>query len=119
MYEYSVRIDWGDGQKSGGTLKANAQNTFDIAGTHTYGTTGFYTLTVTITEVGGQSVTVTHSSPWTPERWPHQRTPAGSASEEGFSLVLPSGMWALSCRNPGGPPQGSTIGSALTSGNCF
>jgi ELWxxDGT repeat protein len=56
--DFTLLIGWGDGQKSNGTLKANAQKTFDIAGTHTYSTTGSYTLTVTITEVGGQSVMV-------------------------------------------------------------
>ena len=56
--DFTLLIDWGDGQKSNGTLKANARKTFDISGTHKYTATGSYTLTVTITEKGGQTIAI-------------------------------------------------------------
>jgi ELWxxDGT repeat protein len=61
--EFTVKINWGDGQTSNGTLtpgpgSTSALKLFAIGGTHKYTATGFYTLTITLTEVGGLTVTI-------------------------------------------------------------
>jgi hypothetical protein len=56
--DFTVTIDWGDGQTSAGLLRADPKAGLDIVGTHTYKAVGSYTLKVTITETGGDTVTV-------------------------------------------------------------
>jgi hypothetical protein len=44
----TATIDWGDGQKSPGTVAANPAGSFDITGNHAYAEEGTYTVTVTV-----------------------------------------------------------------------
>ena len=59
--EFTATIDWGDSSSSAGTVTqpGGTGTVFDVAGTHTYASSGGYTVTVTISDPGGASATVT------------------------------------------------------------
>ncbi len=59
--DFSAQIAWGDGSSSAGTVAAAAGGGFDVTSTHTYSVAGSYTVTASITDVGG-STTTTHST---------------------------------------------------------
>src|SRR4029453_15173965 len=51
-------INWGDlTLPTPGTVTANATGGFDVSGAHTYTSTGTFTVTTTIIDVGGSSAT--------------------------------------------------------------
>jgi hypothetical protein len=59
---YSATIDWGDGNTSSTaygtiTLTSDGQGGFNVNNTHSYSTSGAYTVSVTVTEIGGSQVT--------------------------------------------------------------
>jgi ELWxxDGT repeat protein len=56
--DFTVTIDWGDGQTSAGLVRVDPKGGFDVVGTHTYKAVGLYTLKVVITETGGDAVTI-------------------------------------------------------------
>jgi hypothetical protein len=51
--DFSATIAWGDGITTAGTVSANGGGSFSVSGAHTYAEEGTYSLTVTITDVGG------------------------------------------------------------------
>lgn len=53
--DYTATIHWGDGTTSTGTISGH----FTVTGSHTYASTGTRTISVTINDVGGASVTAT------------------------------------------------------------
>ena len=55
---YSATINWGDGNTTSGTV-ASAGRGFSVTGSHTYTTSGTYTLTITITHGDGLVMTGT------------------------------------------------------------
>jgi carbonic anhydrase/acetyltransferase-like protein (isoleucine patch superfamily) len=58
--EYVVTIQWGDGDSSTGAVTAVGVGSFEVAGSHTYGTAGDRTITVSI--VDGRGGTASASS---------------------------------------------------------
>lgn len=59
--DYSATIDWGDGGTSSGTVAASGSG-FTVAGTHAYTELGVHTVTITIDDAGGSTVTTsTHT----------------------------------------------------------
>jgi hypothetical protein len=58
LADFSATINWGDGQASAGVIAANGHGGFDVSSNHTYAEEGSFTITVTIQDVGGSSVTV-------------------------------------------------------------
>jgi hypothetical protein len=56
--DYKVRINWGDGKTSNGTVKQAAGH-FAVTGSHTYGRPGTHKITVKIVDDGGSTATVT------------------------------------------------------------
>jgi fibronectin type 3 domain-containing protein len=57
---FSATIDWGLGEgQDGGTIVSTGGGNFDVTGSHTYIEEGTYTVTVTISNVDGGTVTVT------------------------------------------------------------
>jgi hypothetical protein len=57
--DFTATIDWGDGSAtSAGTVTTNPKAGFDVTGTHTYSAKGFYTITVSVRDVGGSTTTV-------------------------------------------------------------
>jgi hypothetical protein len=82
--DYSASIDWGDGARTAGVISA-AAGRFQVAGEHTYSHPGSFKVTVTITDKGGSSATV--SGPAVAPMAPGQPTPHGRATLRG----VPSG----------------------------
>jgi hypothetical protein len=59
---YRASIAWGDGNTSPGTITANPNGSFNVAGTHTYVQAGTYAVRVTIEDAGGSIVTAAGSA---------------------------------------------------------
>jgi Tol biopolymer transport system component len=60
--DYSATISWGDGATSTGLVAKNPIGAgFVMAGAHQYAKAGTYTVTLTIDDRGGSSVTATHT----------------------------------------------------------
>jgi phospholipase C len=55
---YTAQINWGDGHVTAGTVSIDSQGRFNVFGLNTYARDGSYTVTVTIRDDGGASVTV-------------------------------------------------------------
>jgi hypothetical protein len=53
--DYSVSLNWGDGQTSAGAVSAAAGGGFDIRGTHTFAAARAYTVTSSVTKVNGRT----------------------------------------------------------------
>jgi len=61
--DFSASIDWGDGTSSAGVITGGPGNLpYTVSGSHTYASTGFFTVTTTITDVGGSTTTATCSN---------------------------------------------------------
>jgi len=56
LSDFSATINWGDGNITAGTV-TGANGAYAVSGSHTYATTGTFTITTTIKDVGGQTVT--------------------------------------------------------------
>ncbi|PYS85384.1 MAG: hypothetical protein DMF67_01605 [Acidobacteria bacterium] len=54
--DFTAIIDWGDGTTSAGTITPNASGGFDVTGAHTYTGAGVFTITTSIRDVGGSSI---------------------------------------------------------------
>ena len=66
LSNYTVTIDWGDpdpntgaADTTTGTITANGGGLFTVSGTHVYQAASAYTITITIKDIGGSSVSVT------------------------------------------------------------
>jgi hypothetical protein len=55
--DYTATIDWGDISSSSGTVTGPNGGPFTVSGSHTYSTTGTFTVTVSIADVGGSKAT--------------------------------------------------------------
>jgi hypothetical protein len=53
LSDFSATIDWGDGTVTAGTVTGAAGGPYTVGGAHTYATTGIFTITTTIHDVGG------------------------------------------------------------------
>jgi hypothetical protein len=66
--EFTALIDWGDGSTSSPadgqqvTISGPSNGTFTVSGTHTYATSGAFSVSVQINDKGGQSTTVFSSA---------------------------------------------------------
>ena len=56
---YTATITWGDGSTSPGTVTANGQGGFNVAGSHEFTVEGYHSITIQIVDVGGSMATVT------------------------------------------------------------
>jgi hypothetical protein len=61
LSQFTALIDWGDSSTSAGTITqtGGTGTAFDVSGSHTYGSSGGFTVTVTISDTGGGSAVVT------------------------------------------------------------
>jgi hypothetical protein len=55
--DYTATIDWGDISVSPGTVSGPVGGPFTVSGSHTYATTGPFTITVSIADAGGSKTT--------------------------------------------------------------
>ena len=53
--DFTATIDWGDGSSSAGDVSANGSGGFDVNGSHTYASTGPYTVKVHVADDGGST----------------------------------------------------------------
>ena len=60
--DFTATINWGDGSSTAGTIVAQSGGGFAVDGTHTYADEGKYTVSVTITDVGGNTASTTSNA---------------------------------------------------------
>ena len=60
--DFSVTLNWGDGNSSTGTAIATGGGQFLVVGNHTYAEEGAYTVGVSITDVGGASASASSNA---------------------------------------------------------
>jgi hypothetical protein len=48
--DYTATINWGDSSTSAGTITGPTGGPFTVTGTHTYASTGYFNIVVTITD---------------------------------------------------------------------
>ncbi len=51
--DLSATINWGDGHSSAGVITSAGMNTYTVSGTNTYAEEGSYSISVSITDIGG------------------------------------------------------------------
>jgi hypothetical protein len=56
--DFSATINWGDGKITAGTVTGNNGGPYTVSGLHTYATTGYFTITTSIKDVGGATAMV-------------------------------------------------------------
>jgi PKD repeat protein len=57
--DFAASITWGDNTTSAGTVVKTADGAFDVSGAHTYTTAGSKTLTITVTDEEGSTLSMT------------------------------------------------------------
>jgi hypothetical protein len=62
LSDFSATINWGDSTTSAGTVTPNASGGFDVTGNHTYAAPGTFTITTSIRDVGGASISGTSTA---------------------------------------------------------
>jgi len=53
--DFTATIGWGDGSSSAGTITGPSGGPFAVGGTHTFASTGFFTITTTVRDAGGST----------------------------------------------------------------
>ncbi len=56
LSDFSATIDWGDASSSAGTVSGSNGGPYTVSGSHTYASTGYFTITTSIKDVGGSIV---------------------------------------------------------------
>jgi len=59
LSDFTATIDWGDGTTSAGTVSGPSGGLYTVSGSHTYTSTGYFTITTSIKDVGGSTATTT------------------------------------------------------------
>ena len=88
--DFTAQIQWGDGASTAGTVSAAAGGGFDVAGAHTYGTAGSFTVTTTISDVGGTTTTASATARITAAVL---TTTSASFTLPGASRTLKQALW--------------------------
>ena len=57
LSDFSASINWGDGTTSAGTITLVGAGSYAISGSHTYSSTGLFTIATTVNDVGGKTAT--------------------------------------------------------------
>lgn len=57
--DFTASINWGDNSASAGTVTKTAAGAFNVSGTHTYAAAGNRTLTITVTDEEGKTLSMT------------------------------------------------------------
>ena len=86
--DYSVSIDWGDGQTSSGLLSEYNFPVFDVGGIHTYAKPGSYVTKITVTDADGLSGSSSGSAVVSPVDPPLTATGLNIQSGKSFSGVV-------------------------------
>src|SRR5207253_9710739 len=60
--DYSVTVDWGDGSSSPGAVSGPIGGPFTVSGTHVYSEEGTDTITISVTDAGSPTSSVTATS---------------------------------------------------------
>jgi hypothetical protein len=60
LSDFTATINWGDSSSSAGAVSGSG-GSYSVTGSHTYGSTGYYNVSVTVNDVGGSTATTTPS----------------------------------------------------------
>jgi hypothetical protein len=96
--DFVAQVAWGDGTTSSASVGVAAAGGFDVAGTHTYTTAGVYPVNTSITDVGGESTSVTSDAEIAVPPNPPPRTIAppvvSGEPREQETLATTTGTWS-------------------------
>jgi hypothetical protein len=62
LTDFSVNIDWGDGTTTGGTVATATGGGYNVNGSHTYAEEGQHSVSISITDLGGSSTSITSTA---------------------------------------------------------
>ena len=88
LSDFSAAINWGDGAITAGRIILGGGGAYAVSGSHTYASTGLFTITTTITDVGGKTATA-------------------SCATVGFSFAPGGGTFVIGKQN-------AAVGSSVT-----
>jgi len=60
LSDFSANIDWGDSSSSADTVSGPNGGPYTVSGSHTYASTGFFTITTSIKDVGGSTASTSN-----------------------------------------------------------
>ncbi len=86
--DFSAAINWGDGTISAGTITFGGGGAYTVSGSHIYASAGLFTITTTISDVGGKTATA-------------------SCTTVGFSFAPGGGTFVIGKQN-------AAVGSSVT-----
>ncbi len=55
VIDFSATVNWGDGATTAGIVTGPIGGPFTVSGTHTYGSTGFFTIAIKVDDIGGST----------------------------------------------------------------
>lgn len=113
LSDFSASINWGDASVTAGTVTGPDGGPYTVSGTHTFATTGTFTITTTVTDVGGAKAVTSCTT------LGFSFAPGGGAfvignqnSATGTSVTFWGAQWAKDNSLSGGPAPRSFKGFA-------
>jgi hypothetical protein len=88
--DFTATITWGDGQTSAGTVNATGLGGFQVSGSNTYAEEGSYTVSVTITDVGGSTTSTSGTATGTDAPLSASAVPVAATEGAAFTGAVAS-----------------------------
>jgi hypothetical protein len=108
--DFTATIDWGDGSSSQGNVSGSTGGPFDVTGSHTYSSTGSFTVKTTVTDDGGSTDTTSCGLIVFGTSVGGNFVVADRNAAVGDQVTFWSGRWSRSNSPTGGPAPASFKG---------